>query len=110
MVDVAASKLKIGLISKPLILEEIDRAILELDMERLSVTSAASQSSQDRMPQILSDLEGLKVRQTNLNRKWKKEKALATRIVSLKEKVLIKDLVHSSFLRSLAFLLALDLV
>ncbi|KAG0605726.1 hypothetical protein M758_9G083100 [Ceratodon purpureus] len=87
LVDVAASKLKIGLISKPLILDEIDRAILELDMERLSVTAASGQSSQDRLRQILSDLDGLKLRQTNLNRKWKKEKALVTRIVSLKEKM-----------------------
>lgn len=81
--------MKIGLISKPLILDEIDRAILELDMERLSVTAASGQSSQDRLRQILSDLDGLKLRQTNLNRKWKKEKALVTRIVSLKEKVFI---------------------
>ena len=87
--DVAASKLKIELISKPVKLDEIDRAILELDMERLSVTAATGRSSQDRLQQILSDLEGLKVRQTNLNRKWKKEKALVTRIVSLREKVLI---------------------
>lgn len=87
LVDEAAAKVKMGIISKPTKLDEIERAIVQLDMDRLSVSAATSPSSQDRLRQILSDLEGLRAQEANLTRKWRKEKAMAIRINSLKEKI-----------------------
>ena len=40
LVDEAAAKLKMEITSKPVHLDEIDRKILQLEMERLSLTKA----------------------------------------------------------------------
>lgn len=42
LVDEAAAKLKMEITSKPLALDEIDRKVLQLEMERLSLSKAAS--------------------------------------------------------------------
>ena len=41
LVDEAAAKLKMEITSKPLALDEIDRKVLQLEMERLSLSKAA---------------------------------------------------------------------
>lgn len=47
LVDEAAAKLKMEITSKPLALDEIDRKVLQLEMERLSLSKAAPKDKCD---------------------------------------------------------------
>lgn len=73
--------------SKPTALDEIDRAVLKLEMERLSLKNDTDKASRDRLDRIISELEFLKTRQKELTDQWEHEKSVMTRIQSIKEEV-----------------------
>ncbi len=87
LVDEAAAKLKMEITSKPEELDEIDRKILQLEMERLSVNKDASSGSKERLQRIEGELENLKVDQSGLNSQWKSEKDIITQIQTVKEEI-----------------------
>jgi ATP-dependent Clp protease ATP-binding subunit ClpB len=87
LVDEAAAKLKMEITSKPEELDEIDRKILQLEMERLSVNKDASAGSKERLQRIEGELEHLKVDQSGLNSQWKSEKDIITQIQTVKEEI-----------------------
>lgn len=73
--------------SKPTALDEINRAVLKLEMERLSLKNDTDRASKDRLNRLESELSLLKDRQTELNDQWEHEKNVMTRIQSIKEEV-----------------------
>lgn len=93
LVDEACAKLKNELTSKPTQLDEIDRRVIQLEMERLSLSSdvegsAESISSEsDRIRKIDSELENLRSQQADLNSRWMAEKGGVDRLTDLKEKI-----------------------
>ena len=87
LVDEAAAKLKMEITSKPEELDEIDRKILQLEMERLSVNKDASSGSKDRLQRIEDELTNLKSDQSGLDSQWKSEKDIITQIQTVKEEI-----------------------
>ncbi|KAJ8558528.1 hypothetical protein K7X08_034057 [Anisodus acutangulus] len=87
LVDEAAAKLKMEITSKPTELDEIDRAVLKLEMEKLSLKNDTDKASKERLNKIECDLKSLKQKQKELNEQWEHEKALMTRIRSIKEEI-----------------------
>jgi len=93
LVDEACAKLKNELTSKPTVLDEVDRRIIQLEMERLSLQSDfAEDMSKDgegprRLKKIESKLEDLKTRQKDLNNKWQAERGSVDRVQELREEV-----------------------
>jgi ATP-dependent Clp protease ATP-binding subunit ClpB len=98
LVDEACAKLKNEITSKPTALDEIDRKIIQLEMERLSLQSdyendeesMKKKSAKDealRLEKIDQQLEDLKAEQETLTAKWMKEKGGVDRIKELKEKI-----------------------
>lgn len=87
LVDEAAAKLKMEITSKPTELDEIDRAVLKLEMEKLSLKNDTDKVSKERLSKLENDLASLKQKQKELNEQWECEKALMTRIRSIKEEV-----------------------
>jgi ATP-dependent Clp protease ATP-binding subunit ClpB len=85
LVDEAAAKLKIT--SKPTALDEIDRSVLKLEMERLSLKNDTDKASRDRLDRLVAELDLLKNRQKELTDQWEHEKSVMTRIQSIKEEV-----------------------
>lgn len=75
--------------SKPTELDEVDRAILKLEMEKLSLQNDTDKSSKERLSKLESDLALLKQKQKEFNEQWDREKALMTRIRSIKEEVFL---------------------
>jgi ATP-dependent Clp protease ATP-binding subunit ClpB len=73
--------------SKPTELDEVDRSVLRLEMERLSVQHDTDQASHDRLEQLNKELEVLKVSQKELGEQWEHEKEIMSRIQSIKEEV-----------------------
>merc|ERR1719343_85765 len=96
LVDEACAKLKNELTSKPTILDEIDRRIIQMEMERLSLQSdyESGEDNQDtnkdagkRLSIIDKELAELKDEQQTLNLKWMAEKGGVDRIKDIKTEI-----------------------
>ncbi|KAL1809609.1 hypothetical protein ACET3Z_026599 [Daucus carota] len=87
LVDEAAAKLKMEITSKPTALDEINRSVLKLEMERLSLTNDTDKASKDRLDRLEAELDLLKKKQTELNEQWEHEKTVMTRLQSIKEEI-----------------------
>ncbi len=87
LVDEAAAKLKMEITSKPEELDEIDRKILQLEMERLSLQKETSAASRDRLEKLEKELADLKEEQSRLNAQWQAEKEVIDRLQALKEEI-----------------------
>jgi ATP-dependent Clp protease ATP-binding subunit ClpB len=97
LVDEACAKLKNEITSKPTVLDEIDRRIIQLEMERLSLQSDFEKDEGDkaaraadeavRLAKIDQELNDLKRQQADLTLKWMAEKGGVDRIKELKEKI-----------------------
>ncbi len=95
LIDEAAAKLKMEITSKPAELETIDRRILQLQMEELSLkaeeaergslTTAAARDAKDRLERIEQETAVLRERQAELSSQWQGEKQLLEEINALKE-------------------------
>ena len=87
LVDEAAAKLKMEITSKPEELDEVDRKILQLEMERLSLQKENDQASIERLGKLEKELADLKQEQTQFNAQWQSEKEVIDKIRSLKETI-----------------------
>ncbi|MFB6277204.1 MAG: ATP-dependent chaperone ClpB [Halothece sp.] len=87
LVDEAAAKLKMEITSKPEELDEIDRKILQLEMERLSLQKEEDTASQERLDTLDKELADLKEEQDQLNAQWQSEKEIIDQIRSIKETI-----------------------
>ncbi len=87
LVDEAAAKLKMEITSKPEELDEIDRRILQLEMERLSLQKESNLASIERLERLEKDLANLKEQQNALNAQWQSEKGVIGSIQKIKEQI-----------------------
>ncbi|MEN9226087.1 MAG: ATP-dependent chaperone ClpB [Thermostichus sp. HHBFW_bins_43] len=84
LVDEAAAKLKMEITSKPVELDEIDRRIMQLQMEELSLKKEDDIASKDRLSKIEQELANLTERQRELNARWQFEKEGLEQLQALK--------------------------
>ncbi|KAH7425199.1 hypothetical protein KP509_11G043800 [Ceratopteris richardii] len=87
LIDEAAAKIKMELTSKPTELDETNRVVLKLEMERLSLQKDDDKVSRERLSKLEKELETLKAKQTELTEQWEKEKSFMNRIKSVKEEI-----------------------
>jgi ATP-dependent Clp protease ATP-binding subunit ClpB len=87
LVDEAAAKLKMEITSKPDELDEVDRKILQLEMERLSLKKESDLASKDRLERLDKELADLKEDQRMLNSQWQAEKGIINQVQALKEEI-----------------------
>lgn len=87
LMDEAAARLKMEITSKPEELDEIDRKVLQLEMERLSVNKDTSTSARERLQKIEKELADLKEDQRALTAQWQSEKDIITEIQTIKEQI-----------------------
>ncbi len=85
LVDEAAAKLKMEITSKPEELDEIDRKVLQLEMERLSLQKETSAVSKERLERIEKELGDLKESQRAMSAQWQSEKDVISKIQKIKE-------------------------
>jgi ATP-dependent Clp protease ATP-binding subunit ClpB len=91
LVDEAAAKLKMEITSKPEELEIIDRRLMQLEMEKLSVEQESlngkgksSTNAKERVEKIKREIESLSVKQQSLSSRWQDEKTSLDAIKTLK--------------------------
>ncbi|KAK9811777.1 hypothetical protein WJX72_009807 [[Myrmecia] bisecta] len=89
LVDEAAAKLKMEITSKPVHLDEIDRKVRQLEMERLSLSKGgvSDRATQGRLDILNSQLDSLKREQRDLTQQWEKEKEDMDRLQGTKEEI-----------------------
>jgi ATP-dependent Clp protease ATP-binding subunit ClpB len=87
LMDEAAARLKMEITSKPEELDEIDRKILQLEMERLSVNKDTAIAARERLQKIEKELADLKEEQRGLTAQWQSEKGIITQIQTIKEEI-----------------------
>jgi ATP-dependent Clp protease ATP-binding subunit ClpB len=91
LIDEACAKLKNELTSKPTIIDEVDRRIIQLEMERLSIKSDVEKSQNDadfkRLQHLESSLLQLYDQQADLNARWKLEREAVLGTNELQEKI-----------------------
>lgn len=85
LVDEAAAKLKMEITSKPEELETIDRRLVQLEMEKLSLESEKTRTAQERLARINSEVTTLSTRQQQLSGQWQTEKQTLDAINALQE-------------------------
>jgi ATP-dependent Clp protease ATP-binding subunit ClpB len=93
LVDEAAAKLKMEMTSKPGELETIERRLMQLEMEKLSLeqeaprgrSGASFQSSGDRLARVLQEIKELNPKKQSLEDQWQGEKQVLDCINHLKE-------------------------
>jgi ATP-dependent Clp protease ATP-binding subunit ClpB len=91
LVDESAAKLKMEITSKPTVLDEIDREILKLQMEKISLSrpgaSRDARSIESKLYKLEQDLKVLTAKQTVLNDQWQAEQNKLKAIQTLKEEI-----------------------
>ena len=87
LVDEAAAKLKMENTSKPDELDEIDRKVLQMEMEQLSLKKETDPASLDRLERLDRELADFKEDQSRLNAQWQAEKGGRDQIKELKEEI-----------------------
>ncbi len=92
LVDEAAAKLRMEITSKPTELEQIERRLRQLEMEKLSVKSedkltgltGLSRNSKDRLERLEQEIAELQPKKDELDSQWQNEKQILETIKSLK--------------------------
>jgi ATP-dependent Clp protease ATP-binding subunit ClpB len=87
LMDESAAKLKMEITSKPEELDEIDRKVLQLEMERLSLQKESSPAAKERLERLEKELADWKEEQSNLNAQWQSEKQIIDQIQTIKEEI-----------------------
>ncbi|WP_157951194.1 Clp protease N-terminal domain-containing protein, partial [Cyanothece sp. BG0011] len=92
LVDEAAAKLKMEITSKPVELEDVDRRLMQLQMEKLSLEGEEKRqglmidpSSKERLKKIEEEIKELEDIHETLGQQWQSEKQMLEEINALKE-------------------------
>jgi ATP-dependent Clp protease ATP-binding subunit ClpB len=87
LVDEAASRLRMQVDSKPEALDEIDRRIMQLKIEREALKLETDDASKDRLVKLEKELAGLEEESDALTAKWQSEKAKLGEAADLKKQL-----------------------
>jgi len=87
LMDEAGSRLRMQIDSKPEKLDELDRRIMQLKIEREALKKETDKASRDRLVTLEKELGGLEEDSAALSAKWLEEKKSVADVQSLKEKL-----------------------
>ena len=87
LIDEAASRLRIEIDSMPIEIDEVERKILQLQIERQALKREEDKASRDRLAQLEREIENLRETSGGLKAHWQNEKESIQRIRTLKEKI-----------------------
>ncbi|MFA7566194.1 MAG: ATP-dependent chaperone ClpB [Alkalispirochaeta sp.] len=85
LMDEAASRMKMEIESQPTELDQLERRILQLDIERQALKSEKDKSSKERMAKLEEELAELRQERDEMRLRWKNEKDIIDSIRSLKQ-------------------------
>jgi ATP-dependent Clp protease ATP-binding subunit ClpB len=87
LMDEAAARLRMVVDSKPEEIDELDRRIMQLKIEREALKKENDAASQDRLGKLVKELEELEQESAELTAKWQAEKGKLAGAQKLKEQL-----------------------
>ncbi len=87
LMDESAARLKMEITSKPEQIDELDRRILQLEMEKLSLGRESDPASRERLEKLDKELADLSEQQSALNAQWQQEKGAIDELSAIKEEI-----------------------
>jgi ATP-dependent Clp protease ATP-binding subunit ClpB len=87
LIDEAASRLRMQVDSKPEALDELDRRVIQLKIEREALKKESDSASKDRLDKLEKELADLEDRSNAMTAAWKNEKDQVHETQKLKERL-----------------------
>ena len=87
LIDEAAAHLRTEIDSKPQQLDEVDRQIMQLEIERQALQKEKDKASRERLEKLEADLANLRERSAQLNTRWQTEKQAIAAMRTIKEQI-----------------------
>ncbi|MDE1896794.1 MAG: ATP-dependent chaperone ClpB [Rhodospirillales bacterium] len=87
LMDEASSRLRMQVDSKPEALDELDRRLIQLKIEREALRKETDAASRERLEKLEFELGELEERSSELTAKWKAEKAELADVQKVKEQL-----------------------
>jgi len=87
LVDESASRLRIEIDSMPIEIDEVDRRVRQLEIERAALTKESDDASLERLSRLERELADLNEQLTSMRAHWEREKEHISRIRELKSEI-----------------------
>ncbi len=87
LIDEAAARLRTEIDSKPQALDEVDRQVLQLEIERQALQKEKDKASKERLERLEKELADLQERANQLHARWGNEKEAIASLQSTKEQI-----------------------
>src|SRR5246127_1084511 len=87
LVDEAAASLAIQIGSVPMEIDQLERRIMSLEIERTALKRETDRNSKDRLEAVVRELAALKEEATGLRARWQTEREAITRLTEVKKKI-----------------------
>jgi ATP-dependent Clp protease ATP-binding subunit ClpB len=87
LVDEAASRLRMEVESKPEEIDELDRKLIQLKVEREALKKETDAASKERLSHLVSEIEELEGKSRVLTQQWRAEKSKLDAAQKLKEQI-----------------------
>lgn len=87
LMDEAAARLRMEVDSKPEELDELDRRVMQLKIEREALKKETDDASKERLVKLNKELEGLEKQSADLSSRWQAEKSQRVSVQKLKEQI-----------------------
>ncbi|NQU29123.1 MAG: AAA family ATPase, partial [Anaerolineae bacterium] len=87
LIDEAAARLRTEIDSKPQALDEVDRQVMQLEIERQALKKEKDKASKERLENIEKELANLKEKLHELQARWQTEKQAIAELRTTKEQI-----------------------
>jgi ATP-dependent Clp protease ATP-binding subunit ClpB len=87
LIDEAASRLRIEIDSMPIEIDEVERKIMQLEIERQALKREQDKASIGRLAHLEQEIHNLKETASGLKAHWQNEKAAIQQLRAIKEKI-----------------------
>ena len=87
LIDEACAETRVEIESLPSELDDINRKVRQLEIEKLALEQEKDEQSKLRLNKLVEELESLKTEGDNLTKKWQQEKESIVKIKELKKKL-----------------------
>ncbi|OGF05708.1 MAG: ATP-dependent chaperone ClpB [Candidatus Edwardsbacteria bacterium RIFOXYD12_FULL_50_11] len=87
LIDEASSRLRIEIDSMPTEIDEVERRIMQLEIERTALKKEKDHASQERLAKLDAELAELKEKSSAMKAHWQNEKAAIKKIGDIKQRI-----------------------
>lgn len=87
LIDEAAAKLRMEIDSSPTEIDEIERKLRQLEIERQALSKELNEDAKEKIEKISQEIEHLLVNKEELGRQWQSEKEIILKIREIKAEI-----------------------